>query len=385
MPDQPTFNFDSDRREFTLSSMRGPAGPNSVTTATATDLVGLLAGNATNVYVPTPAQGRTLLGLGSAALSAVADFAAASHSHPLSALTQSSATTNQVPAWNGTAWVPTTPASGAAAAGTLTGATLAANVLNTSITSTGVLTGLSVDTSSRIDITSGATGDVLRVIRKSDGAILSRMPSHSSAQFRTNIICGGIDTIADDGEARFWFYSGSTPKLLLSGSFALFASDVPIRWDSGTAVNGSPNVGIASHAAGVLRVTNGSTGYGSLIAGSRATADTGLTLQGVASQTGQLLELWGVSSTPENRRQAAVTSSFPTPTDATRQGELSLSAVGIVSAVETVQTGLTIAATASGVASLGFFGGAVAAKPTGVAVTAAGIHAALVTLGLIAS
>jgi len=27
MPDQPTFNFDSDRREFTLSSMRGPAGP----------------------------------------------------------------------------------------------------------------------------------------------------------------------------------------------------------------------------------------------------------------------------------------------------------------------------------------------------------------------
>ena len=38
--------------------------------------------------------------------------AALSHTHPLSEITQSSATTNQVPMWNGSAWVPTTPASG---------------------------------------------------------------------------------------------------------------------------------------------------------------------------------------------------------------------------------------------------------------------------------
>jgi hypothetical protein len=38
--------------------------------------------------------------------------AASSHTHPLSQLTQSGATTNQVPTWNGTAWVPSTPASG---------------------------------------------------------------------------------------------------------------------------------------------------------------------------------------------------------------------------------------------------------------------------------
>ena len=34
------------------------------------------------------------------------------HNHPLSDLTQSSATSGQVPSWNGTAWVPTTPSGG---------------------------------------------------------------------------------------------------------------------------------------------------------------------------------------------------------------------------------------------------------------------------------
>ncbi len=53
-----------------------------------------------------------------------------SHTHPLSALTQSSATTGQVAAWNGTAWAPASPSSGATgptgsagAASTVTGPT----------------------------------------------------------------------------------------------------------------------------------------------------------------------------------------------------------------------------------------------------------------------
>jgi len=39
-------------------------------------------------------------------------FAPSTHTHPLSALTQSSATTGQVATWNGTAWVPQTPSGG---------------------------------------------------------------------------------------------------------------------------------------------------------------------------------------------------------------------------------------------------------------------------------
>jgi hypothetical protein len=40
-----------------------------------------------------------------------------SHTHPLSDLTQSSATTGQVPTWNGTAWVPQTPSGGGGGGG----------------------------------------------------------------------------------------------------------------------------------------------------------------------------------------------------------------------------------------------------------------------------
>lgn len=49
------------------------------------------------------------------AISALASTSA--HTHPLGDLTQSSATTGQVPTWNGTAWVPQTPASGGGGGG----------------------------------------------------------------------------------------------------------------------------------------------------------------------------------------------------------------------------------------------------------------------------
>ena len=49
------------------------------------------------------------------AISALASTS--SHTHPLGDLTQSSATTGQVPTWNGTAWVPQTPASGGGGGG----------------------------------------------------------------------------------------------------------------------------------------------------------------------------------------------------------------------------------------------------------------------------
>jgi hypothetical protein len=50
--------------------------------------------------------------------------AASSHTHSLSSLTQSSATTNQVPQWNGSAWVPATVSSGSSSASDLTSGTL---------------------------------------------------------------------------------------------------------------------------------------------------------------------------------------------------------------------------------------------------------------------
>lgn len=51
---------------------------------------------------------------------AAGSYAAATHTHALSALTQSSATTGQVATWNGTAWVPQTASAGVASYNDLT-------------------------------------------------------------------------------------------------------------------------------------------------------------------------------------------------------------------------------------------------------------------------
>jgi hypothetical protein len=67
-------------------------------------------------------------GLGTAATSASSDFAAAVHTHSLSSLTQSSATTGQVPQWSGTAWVAATPSAASVADGSITTAKLASDV-----------------------------------------------------------------------------------------------------------------------------------------------------------------------------------------------------------------------------------------------------------------
>jgi hypothetical protein len=63
-------------------------------------------------------------------LTDASQFAPASHTHPLSALTQSSATTGQVATWNGTAWVPTTPASGGGGSATTDASLLTSGTLD---------------------------------------------------------------------------------------------------------------------------------------------------------------------------------------------------------------------------------------------------------------
>lgn len=55
---------------------------------------------------------RNSLGLGSAAIANTGDFAAFLHTHPLSGIDQSGATTGQVAQWNGSIWAPATSAGG---------------------------------------------------------------------------------------------------------------------------------------------------------------------------------------------------------------------------------------------------------------------------------
>jgi hypothetical protein len=89
---------------------------------------GVSAGTYTSVTVD--AKGRVTAGSSPAvaysALSGVpSTFAPSAHTHPLSELSQSGATTNQVAQWNGSAWVPATVSSGSSSASDLTSGTLA--------------------------------------------------------------------------------------------------------------------------------------------------------------------------------------------------------------------------------------------------------------------
>jgi hypothetical protein len=93
---------------------------------------GVSAGTYTSVTVD--AKGRVTSGSSPAvaysSLSGVpSTFAPSSHTHPLSELSQSGATTNQVPQWNGSAWVPATVSGGggggSSSASDLTSGTLA--------------------------------------------------------------------------------------------------------------------------------------------------------------------------------------------------------------------------------------------------------------------
>lgn len=114
---------------------------------------------------------------------------------------------------------------------------------------------------------SGAAADLFQIRRGSDNAVGVRAPSEFSLQVRNNLIVGGNGAQTDDGNPRFWFYDGGTNgRILFSAAFVLLASDVPLNWDNGAAISGSPNVGLIKDSAGVLRVSNASTGRGGLLA-----------------------------------------------------------------------------------------------------------------------
>lgn len=66
-----------------------------------------------------------------------------------------------------------------------------------------------------------------------------------------------------------WYASGTTPRISILGPYASatevsLASGITIDWNATDTFAGSRDLGLARKAAGVLKVTNGSTGYGGL-------------------------------------------------------------------------------------------------------------------------
>jgi len=88
----------------------------------------------------------------------------------------------------------------------------------------------------------------------------------------------------------------------------------------------SPDTGLKRSSAGVVTVTNGSTGFGSLLLTAGATSTTPFVARGIASQSATLIQLQGESSTTAGRAQAEVDTAWVDSTDATRKARLILRA-----------------------------------------------------------
>lgn len=131
------------------------------------------------------------------------------HTHSLSALTQSSATSGQVPQWNGTAWVATTPT------GTTDAAALTTGTLADSRLSTNVVTLTGTQTLTNKSISSGQITGLATVATSASAADLST-GILSDSRLSTNVLLlTGSQTI-----------TGSKTITPAAGSSALVASNV---------------------------------------------------------------------------------------------------------------------------------------------------------------
>lgn len=157
-------------------------------------------------------------------------------------------------------------------------------------------------------------------------------------------------------------------------------------------VNGSPLGG----EAGALHITGTETKTGSLFIVPAAVGDIGLK---VSAKTGQTADVFTVTAADGSTNWLRVGSAgtvyaVGTVNAVTFSGQYVSASTGIFAGTIYDSTGaiaLTITATefqfpkTRFLGQVGFFNTAPVSKPTGVAVDSAGIHAALVTLGLIAA
>lgn len=201
----------------------------------------------------TPALSANLQAWHAIAPSAKAD---ASHTHTLSNLTQSGATSGQVPQWNGSAWVPATVSGGGGGSGTVTSVAVANATgitwTGSPITTSGTLTPtLSANLQSWSGIAPSAKADASHTHAASDitSGVLSTSRLGSGTADSTKYLRGDgqwitLPTGGGAGTVTNVAFSGGTTGLGASGS--------PITSSGTITLNG------------VLVVSNGGTGASTL-------------------------------------------------------------------------------------------------------------------------
>lgn len=144
------------------------------------------------------------------------------HTHPLSDLTQSSATSGQVPSWNGTAWVPTTPSDGGVTS--VAGRTGAVTLAASDVSGLGTA---ATQASTAFDAAGAATTAQAYAIQRAN---------HTGTQAATTIT--GLATVATSGSYNDLTNKPTIPSattdasLLTSGTLALARLDALVALDN---------------------------------------------------------------------------------------------------------------------------------------------------------
>jgi len=228
--------------------------------------------------------------LGTAAAAATGDFAAASHTHALANLTQSAATTGQVPTWDGTAWAPATPAAATTDASALTSGTLPDARLSANVITAALLASRSNASTSVVDVIDRATVTTSRVTNSGTIYFSYFTPAYSVTV--SSISMANAATVSSTVTlARMGIYTwdGSTLTLV-----ARTASDTTLFSTSGTiytrildTTGGYPaSYTLAAGTRYAVAVVVVASATGSLLAGSAPNTLAGLSPRTQAARSG---------------------------------------------------------------------------------------------------
>jgi hypothetical protein len=130
---------------------------------------------------------------------------------------------------------------------------------------------------------SGTSG----LIENKDGDLVVCTSPGTTGTRITLVAAGGGVQIAGHSNINKYLFNAAEQRL---------SSDVTIGFCSSTTVTAAAaDIGLSRSTAGILKITDGSTGYGSLICGPYSASTVGLTVKGYASQSAKLQE-WQDSS-----------------------------------------------------------------------------------------